>query len=129
MEQTVTTYTHKVTALNGLFLRTGPTVNFPKLGLMPYGTPLRVTSTDALGWHKIDLATNVTVSAKMNGTDLLQYNPQSPVSYGYCSAYYTEPWAPPPPPPPLWARSRKRPSRASARLHKRRASTCGTAPR
>jgi hypothetical protein len=99
LEQTVTTYTHKVTALNGLFLRTGPTVNFPKLGLMPYGTPLRVTSTDALGWHKIDLATNVTVSAKMNGTDLLQYNPQSPVSYGYCSAYYTEPWAPPPPPP------------------------------
>jgi len=95
----MTTYTHKVTALNGLFLRTGPTVNFPKIGLMPYGTPLRVSSTDAAGWHKIDLATNLVATAKMNGTDLLQYNSQSPVSYGYCSAYYTEPWAPPPPPP------------------------------
>lgn len=95
----MTQYTHRVTALNGLYLRTGPTANYPKLGLMPYGTPLRVTSTDALGWHKIDLATNLVATAKVNGTDLLQYNPQSPVSYGYCSAYYTEPWTVTPPPP------------------------------
>jgi len=95
----VTQYTHRVTALNGLFLRTGPTVNFPKIGLMPYGTPLRVSSTDAANWHKIDLAANLVATAKVNGTDLLQFNPQSPVTYGYCSGDYTEPWTTTPPPP------------------------------
>ena len=93
-------YTHRVTALNGLFLRTGPSPNYPKIGLMPFGTPLRVTSTDASNWHKIDLATNLVATAKVNGTDLLQYNPQSLVTYGYCSGAYTEAWSVMPPPPP-----------------------------
>lgn len=92
-------YTHRVTALNGLFLRTGPSPNYPKIGLMPLGTPLRVTSTDTSNWHKIDLATNLVATAKVNGTDLLQYNPQSPVAWGYCSGAYTEVWTATPPPP------------------------------
>ena len=98
-------HTHKVSALNGLFLRTGPSVNFPKIGLMPYGTPLNVTTT-ITGWHKLDLSLNLAPSAKVNGTELLQYNPQSPISYGYCNAAFTEPWVPPPPPPIVTGKTR-----------------------
>lgn len=104
----MTQFTHRVIALNGLFLRTGPSPNFPKLGLMPFGTPLRVTSTDATNWHKIDLATNLVATAKVNGADLLQYNPQSLVTYGYCSGAYTEVWTVAPPPPPPTATNKTR---------------------
>lgn len=92
------TYTHKTTAPDGLWLRLGPTTNYPKIGLMPLGTPLNVTSTVS-GWHKISLAQNLSLTGKVNGSPLSQLAIPYAPEYGYCSAQFTEPWGLPPPQP------------------------------
>lgn len=92
----MTTYTHRVTADDGLFLRSGPSTDFQKIGLMPKGTPLNVESTFN-GWHTVSLVQNVVATAKVNGVNLLRYDPLSETDYGFCFAGYTEVWPTTPP--------------------------------